>query len=205
MEVFTYEDYIQAIHTFRLHAVMKLAENSEEYKISTKNTNEELIKKILKNTEEIVNFLNDFTELKHKINAKELILCKNKSLDNHKILYKLNNQETFFLICYQPELDNHFPYKLLTICIEIIREWSRNKKTRDIKMYPKVIPIVIYTGNDKWNFPKKIHAKQLEKTTYGENTISLAYNLIDLQKISNKELINKNTMFANILLLEKLQ
>ena len=33
MKVFTYKEYIKYIHTFRLNAVMQLAEESEEYKL----------------------------------------------------------------------------------------------------------------------------------------------------------------------------
>ena len=53
--------------------------------------------------------------------------------------------------------------------------------------------------------PKKIKSQQLEKTTYGENRLNLGYNLIDINKITNKELILKDTMLSKALLIKKLK
>ena len=208
MEVFNYEDYIKAIHTFRLNAVMKLAECSqEEYFIQTKQTKDEKIKEILNSSKEITAFLNAFIELKKKLNYNDMILYKGKKikLKDTEILYKLKKQETFFLIYYETDNDINFPYRLLNLCIDIIQEWTRNIKTKEIKKYPQIIPIVIYVGKEKWKLPKKIKAQQLEKTTYGENRLNLRYNLIDINKITNKELILKNTMLSKALLIKKLK
>ena len=208
MEVFNYEDYIKAIHTFRLNAVMKLAECSEEeYLIQTKPTKDETIKEILNNSKEMTAFLNAFMELKKKLNYKDLILYQGRrvKLKDTEILYKLKKQETFFLIYYETDNDINFPYRLLNLCIDIIQEWTRNVKSKEVTKYPQIIPIVIYIGKEKWKLPKKIKSQQLEKTTYGENRLNLGYNLIDINKITNKELILKDTMLSKALLIKKLK
>ena len=205
MQVFTYKDYIKAIHTFRINTIMKLAEYGQEY--SLEGAKEDLIKKFFSDKREMVNFLNSFIQLNKKISSKQLIIC-NKTrmkLSDTEILYKIKNEEVYFLICHYSKMDNNFPYKLLNLCIDIVKEWLKDKKESNIRIYPIVIPIIIYTGNEKWGFPKKINSKYLEKTTYGENRINLSYNLVDISKISIKELSSKNTKLAKNLLIEKLK
>lgn len=208
MEVFSYEDYIKAIHTFRLNAVMKLAECSKaEYTKQIKPKTEEIIIKILNNPKDIVEFLNSFVNLRKSLQENELILYQRRRIElkDTEVLYKVKNKDTFFLIYYEIENNINFPYRLLNLCIDIIQEWTRNKKERDIKQYPKIIPIVIYMGKEKWCFNKKINPHQLEKTTYGENRINLRYNLIDISKITNRELLLKNTILSKALLIKKLK
>ena len=71
MKIFTYREYIKCIHTFRLNAVMQLAEESVEYQLegsNKKDTEEgEEIKKILQNKEEVSELINQFLDPREKI------------------------------------------------------------------------------------------------------------------------------------------
>ncbi len=46
------------------------------------------------------------------------------------LVYKLKNQEVFFLIEHQSTIDNSMPYRILNCCISIMQEWTRNKTKR---------------------------------------------------------------------------
>lgn len=65
MEIFTYRQYIKSIHTFRLHAVMQLAEESEKYQLKKEekeNFQNSLVENILQDEKEARQLINQFIE-----------------------------------------------------------------------------------------------------------------------------------------------
>ena len=104
MKAFTYRDYIKCIHTLRLNAVFKLAEESAKYNLKEENkTNKQMITSVLKrHTRELANLINDFLDTKQKIKYKDLIkyddnyISRKYKIDKTKLIYKLKDKETFF-------------------------------------------------------------------------------------------------------------
>lgn len=139
MKVFTYGQYIKCIHTLRLNAILQLAEEGEDYKlenIEKKHYTSELIKNVLRNRKEAMNFINQFVEPRKKVKEEDLILyshknrikkCKTKEAD---LVYKINNQDIFFLIEHQSEMDSNLSYRLLNYCLNIMQDWSKNRKMK---------------------------------------------------------------------------
>ncbi len=209
MKIFTYREYIKCIHTFRLNAVMQLAEESVEYQLegsNKKDTKEgEEIKKILQNKEEVSELINQFLEPREKIKKEELMSYQNSYIiRKHQskevsFIYKLRRQEIFFLIEHQSSINSHISYQLLNYCLDIMQEWGKNKKTHKIVRYPIIVPIIIYTGSQKWKIEKK--EKDIEK----RYKMQIDYNLIDINKISKQTLLEKNTMFGYTMFLEKVK
>lgn len=74
---------------------------------------------------------------------------------------------------------------------------------RKDKIYPVVVPIVIYTGFQKWNAKTNFAQKQYKSENYKKYKIDLEYNLITVQDYSFEELLEKGTLFASIMILEK--
>lgn len=139
LKTFTYGQYIKCIHTLRLNAVLQLAEESAEYnlkKIEKKYSHDKLVKNILKNKEEAEAFINQFLEPKEEVKAENLIRYTNSYITKKykskeaDLVYKLKNQEVFFLIEHQSTIDNSMPYRMLNYCIDIMQEWNKNKKVR---------------------------------------------------------------------------
>ena len=62
--------------------------------------------------------------------------------------------------------------------MNFIEKWKKENK-RYIKT-PIIIPIVIYTGKEKWNINTK---NKIRYTSFEENRTNLAYNIIDINKI----------------------
>lgn len=214
MKVFTYGQYIKYIHEVRLNAVLQLAEEGTEYNIESKNKNhahDNLITNILKDKDEVIKLVNDFLEPKQIIRDKELIICKNNYISKKhnskefELVYKIKNKEVFFLITYQTTINNQISYKILNSCVNIIQEWNRNKKTGKNIIYPIIVPIVIYTGNKKWRIQKDCKEKNFGNYILERNKVNLEYNLIDINKLSNKFLMQKNSMFSYAMLIEKLE
>lgn len=216
MEVFSYNDYIKCIHTLRLNAVFQLAEESTKYNLETgkpkkkiNNIHNEIIKKILKDKKEVANIINDFVGTKEKIEGENLekytngfITRKYKSRDSD-IVYKLKDKDIFFLIEYQSSLDNNVTYRMLNYCIDIIYDWNTSVKIKKGIKFPIVVPIVIYTGTEKWNVTKDFSKMQVSDYIFQNYKIDFKYNLIEINKISFKTLIQKNTLFSQTMALEK--
>lgn len=206
MKVFTYSQYIEYIHTLRLNAVFQLAEKSEGYSLYS---HDKLIKKTLKNKEEVAKFINNYLEPRRQIEAKNLELYTNSYVTKKfktkeaDIVYKLKNKEIFFLIEHQSTIDSNMPFRLLNYSIDIMQQWCRNKKAGQKKYYPIIVPTVIYTGNQKWQLPKNFREKQIGNYVFENYKIDLEYNFVDINKTSNSFLLEQDTMFGYMMFLEK--
>ena len=71
--------------------------------------------------------------------------------------------------------------------INIIKRWIKEEKAEQ-KRYPIVIPIVIYTGSEKWKYIKSINHNKINYITYENNKINFSYNMIDINKIEVSKL-----------------
>lgn len=59
-------------------------------------------------------------------------------------------------------------YRILNYSLEIIRNFIRSEKIQNKNYeYPQIIPIVIYTGNNKWNAKRKFSQMQAKYILYG--------------------------------------
>ena len=208
MKVFTYNDYIKSIHTLRLNAVIQLAEENKSY--GSKKTHDKLAKIILKNKDEVAKFINNFINPMEKIEGNNLIKYTNSFINRRykykeaDLVYKLKDREIFFLIEHQSSIDYNMPSRLMNYCIDIIYEWSRNNNMLARKKeYPIVVPIVVYTGKEKWIIPKNFSENQRDDYTYNDYKIRMKYNLIEINNIPNQILLNEKSLFGYGMILEK--
>lgn len=212
MKTFTYKDYIKCIHTLRLNAVLQLAEEGTKYKIQQnkiKNRHDKLVKNILKDEKEMSKFINDFLEPSRRVESYNLVkytnsyITKKYKTKEADLVYKLKNKEIFFLVKHQSTIDNTMPYRILNYCIDIMQEWSKRNKIGRETRYPIVVPIIIYTGDEKWKIPKNFKEKQIGDYVFENYKINLEYNLIEINKMSTKFLLEKRSMFGYGMIIEK--
>ena len=213
MKVFTHNDYIKVIHTLRLNEVLQLAEENANY-CSNKNednnkSHDKLVKSVLKNKKEIVKFINQFISNTYNINEKNVIKFTNSYIKakykskETDLVYKLKNEEVFFLIEYQSTIDVRLPYRILNYCIDIMHEWCKEQKFNKNKKYPIIVPIVIYTGDKKWKVPQNFKEKQISVSVFENYKINLQYNLVEVNRLSDKYLLSLNSMFGYSMFIEK--
>lgn len=212
LKIFTYGQYIKCIHTLRLNAVLQLAEETTEYKLNQakkKYSHDKVVKYLLKDKKEVEKFINQFLEPKEEVKAEELVryvngcITKKYKAKEADLVYQLKNREIFFLIEQQSTIDNHMPYRMLNYCIDIMQEWSRSRKLERNTSYPIIVPIIIYTGKQKWNIPKNFKEKQIGDYVFERYKIDLEYNFIDINKLSKEFLLEKDSIFGYAMLLEK--
>ena len=173
---------------------------------------DKIMKKILSNKKEAVKFINRTVNLQNKV-APESIEIYNKeyitdSLEIRQadVIYKLKNNNIFFLIEHQSKVDYSIPYRILEYKTEILK-YNVDKermKQKDYKM-PLIIAIVLYTGKESWKVKQEFLQVQEECSTYLKEKLGISsfYILEDINKISEEELLKSNNFLEKIFLLEK--
>lgn len=168
---------------------------------------DKIFKDILHNKEEIARFISDF--IKYEVKAEEIeiynpnYITKKFEYKNADIIYKIKGKELYFLIEHQTKVDYTMPYRIFNYSLEIIRSVAENNTISKISYkYPVVVPIVIYTGNQKWTANTSFAQSQIEE--YEElKMIDVKYRLIDINKYKEEELLEEKTILGNIMILEK--
>ena len=161
---------------------------------------------VLDQKEETVKFINKTLKLNIK---KEEIEKYNssfisKTFQNKEadIVYKIKDKNIFFLIEHQSKIDYSMPFRLLEYEVAIIRSAIDKSKIKN-KSYkiPLVMPIVLYTGKQKWNANKYLEKSQ-EKIQCLNIKIG-NYSLVDINNYTEKELLEDNTFISKMMLIEK--
>lgn len=191
---------------------MQLAEESTEYKLEQKEGKKSynnLIKNILEDKKEVTQFINQFIKLRKEIKEEELVrytnpyLTKKYKARKADLVYKLKEQEIFFLIEHQNKIDDNISYRMLNYCLDLMQAAGKNKKIGKNASYPIIVPIVIYTGRQKWKLPEQFREEQFGDYVLERYKMNMEYNFIDINKFSKQSLLEKDTMFAYAMLLEK--
>ena len=214
---FTYEDYLNYCDSLYCHASKEylcIAEESVPYTAdeNSKKTgdkkHDKIFKEILQNPKEMVQFINNFTN--HKVNVDELeIYTENYITTDFKykqadIVYKIKGEEIYFLVEHQTKVDYSMPYRILNYCVEIIRSAVGKQLIKNATYrYPKVVPIVLYTGNAKCKASNSFAMSQIYKEGYEDEIIDLNYKLIDVNKYDVEILLKCKTLLGNVMILEK--
>ena len=161
---------------------------------------------VLDQKEEAVKFINKTLKLNIK---KEEIEKYNssfisKTFQNKEadIVYKIKDKNIFFLIEHQSKIDYSMLFRLLEYEVAIIRSAIDKSKIKN-KSYkiPLVMPIVLYTGKQKWNANKYLEKSQ-EKIQCLNIKIG-NYSLVDINNYTEKELLEDNTFISKMMLIEK--
>ena len=161
---------------------------------------------VLDQKEEAVKFINKTLKLNIKKEEIEKYnssfinkLFQNKEAD---IVYKIKDKNVFFLIEHQSKIDYSMPFRLLEYEVAIIRSAVDKSKIKN-KSYkiPLVMPIVLYTGKQKWNANKYLEKSQ--EKIQGLNIKIGNYSLVDVNNYTENELLEDNTFISKMMLIEK--
>lgn len=170
-------------------------------KKSVNQRHDKSFKDILVNKDEMSEFLKQFMGL--EIERKNLEEHKNNFINNQferresDIIYKVKEKALYILIEHQSKIDNRMPIRILEYCMEIMKALDKSCNN------PVIIPIVIYTGKQKWNVPTNFSDTQKIEDIYKKHKIILNYTVIDIRKYNKKQLIKMNTKMSSMMLIEK--
>lgn len=213
MEEFTYQEYLEYQKEISKEEERERKEK-EEYIKETKikkvnNPHDKIFRIYLDNKEEVVKIINRKLELKRNLRKEEIEKYNssfvNKRYENREsdVVYKKKDQKIFFLIEHQTSIDYSMPKRILEYEIEIIdSNIDHKRKMKKKEKLPAVIPIVIYTGEKKWDVARYI--EECQEKLEGTKIPGLgSYYIIDINEYSKKELEEDELFFSKILLIEK--
>lgn len=171
------------------------------------NQHDKIFRKVLSNKKEATFVINKAIKINPEIQPNEIQEYKSSFvtdfLENKEtdIVYKLKGSNIFFLIEHQSKIDYSMAYRLQNYKLEIIKNAIDLKKvvTKDYKM-PIVIPIVLYTGREKWN--AEVFINKIEDERF-KNIDFLKYNLIDINEYNNEDFLKGDSFIEKIMLIEK--
>ena len=217
MKPFTYNDYIYYLLKLKdkNSVLFILNDKKQKYRFEKKELHQphdKIFKEILDDKNEAIEFLNKNLKIKNTVNE-----LKEKDIEKYNrkfitqdffniesdVIYKKVDEDIFFLIEHQSKIDYAMPYRILKYNMEIIDSAIDRTKinTKDYKI-PAVYSFVIYTGNQNWNVEKYITDKQ-RKLKGVTNKLFAQFEVIDINKYSDKELLESNNLLEKVMLLEK--
>ena len=216
MIVYTLYDYFKLYPYVLKKENNKLSDKSQKYNLEQVNNikmkqhhkHDKLFRDILNNNKEVAKLINRYVEPKEQITENIIEKYDTKFLTNiyeekeADIVYKLKGKEIFFLVEHQTRVDKLMPYRILEYSLEIIRTRMKNIKESIEKVgIPKVIPLVIYTGQAKWTAKEKLEEVQVEFEHLKGIDVITGYNLIDIR--SEQEAIKDGTAIARMSVIER--
>ena len=189
-------------------------DNKEKYveiEEKTHQYHDKIFKKILDDKNEFTNFINnylEFEESQEKIKADEIekynrnFITEGFKVKEADIIYKIKEREVFIIVEHQSTIDYKMAERMTKYCLEIIRSIHKEKSVKPI--YPLICPIVLYTGDKKWNAPTTIG--ELQEEYYGFPPLEYPkYNLIDINEYSEQELLDERSAISKAMLFEKIR
>ena len=189
--------------------VKKYAKESEEFnknKPAIEKEHDKIIKRVFTSKKEASRFIRK--TLKIDVKAKDLELVQNSFVTvelkyrEADIVYKIKGTNVVILIEHQTRVDKKMPYRILNYQMEIMRANEGEEECL-------VIPIVLYTGKEKWTAKRYIRELQdnsidddivLDKMPLG---LLGYYTLVDVNEYTKEKLLKEKGILSKIMLLEK--
>lgn len=206
MVIFSYIEYLK--YSRIIKEEYSLNEEVAEYKYDNKKINhihDKTFRKILDYKKEFTIFINKIFNLEEKLEEKDIEKYNRKfvSVDytnqESDVIYKLKNKEIFILVEHQTKIDKKMPIRILKYELEIIR--SRMDENNRLE-FPIIIPIVLYTGKQRWNAKINYPSYNSELARY-RGLKKVEYNLVDINDYTIEDLYKENSILTKIMILEK--
>ena len=208
MYLFTYKDYLK----YSREKEWRLEEESAKYTYDVEQEKihqykDKIFKEILSNKKEFIRFIQKYlksnkfeslTESDVEKYNKEFITSKFEKRESDNI-YKIPKFNMYVIIEHQSQIDYKMSERITEYSVELMRDINKNNKSQ-IGNSAIIVPIVLYTGNRKWN--KFEEDKQLYKFEFKVFEYT-KFNLIDINDYTKEELIKEDTGMSKALLFEK--
>ena len=216
MITYTLYDYFKLYPYVLKNKNNGLRDNTQQYKLDVKDSkkgklhhkHDKLFREILNDNKEVVKLINKYMEPKEKLTEDMIEKFDTKFLTSMyeereaDIVYKIKGKEIFFLVEHQTKVDYIMPYRMLEYSLEIIRARMRNIKGKIEKVgIPRVIPLVIYTGQAKWTAKNEFEEVQVKFEHLKGIDVITGYNLIDIR--DEEEAIKDGTAIARMSVIER--
>lgn len=182
MKTFTYGDYIRAIHSIRLHKILKIMEEDTKYEQGrqavAKHSKSAAIQDMIQDKNQVAMLINKNIEMGFEIKGAELMDYRNiEFLNENKnkpdAIYKVGEKELYIMLHYREDILKPIKYQMLNYSIELMQKLNK----RDTKQLPKIIPVVVQKSEDKIK-NRKNTTKIKKELSYREKEFE--YNIINV-------------------------
>ena len=209
---YTLRDYLELTQFINLNELAVLREPNVPYLLTNTNKynrHDKIFRKLLANKIEMKKLLKEESEIEQLLDNNELerydtkYITKGYEDRQADIVYKLKEKEIFFLIEHQTKVDKLMAFRMLEYSLEIIRARMKELKGKIEKVgLPSVIPIVLYTGKEKWTAKRNFEEMQVDFECFTGIKSITGYNLIDIR---DKEKAKKDdSIISKMSVLERL-
>ena len=209
---YTLRDYLELTQFINLNELAVLREPNAKYLLMNANKynrHDKIFRKLLANKIEMKKLLKEESEIEQLLDNNELerydtkYITKGYEDRQADIVYKLKEKEIFFLIEHQTKVDKLMAFRMLEYSLEIIRARMKELKGKIEKVgLPSVIPIVLYTGKEKWTAKRNFEEMQVDFECFTGIKSITGYNLIDIR---DKEKAKKDdSIISKMSVLERL-
>ena len=191
--------------------ILEIREEEEKYILNNNCINkphDKLFRELLDNKQEAIIFIKKFIDKENELEADDIekynrtFITKEYNELQSDIIYKIKDKNVFFLIEHQSTRDYNMAYRFLKYALAITESVTEKGKIgKKGYKYPKVVPILIYTGEGKWNISdclEQEECKNLDK--YG---LQLKYNIVDVSEYTEEELLEMDSIVAYAMAIEK--
>ena len=214
MIVFTMVDYWRYQSKIPIRSTVHDTEEKYKLEKERKNTHQyhdKIFKEILDNKKEFIMFIKKYIRCEQKENLiKESdiekynreFITSDFTVKESDIIYRMKEKDVFFIVEHQSRIDYEMAKRINEYCVELIRNVTKGEKNP--KVYPLIIPIVLYTGKKRWNAPRSLSEMQ-EKYDGFEPLNYPKYNLVDINILSKDELIEEKSGISKAILFEKIE
>ena len=207
MVTFTYSDYLK----YKNFLPCTINETSAPYSYnSIHDVHDKLYRDFLNDKVEFSLFLKQFLNI--DICPDDLIKYNNTFItEDYKnrhsdIVYKVKNENLYILLEHQSSIDDSMNYRILEYYYYILKDTVNFPilKNRKYK-FPMIIPILLYTGNRKWNFVPNIADKQadLNNKNLPSKKLDFEYYFVNINNYSKEDLLNMDSIVAYSMSIDK--
>ena len=165
----------------------------------SKQLHDELFRNLINNTENFIDFIKFFINPDSQLSSDNLIKYNRSFVTaNYKsrfsdVVFKEKDRQVYYLLEHQSSIDYSMPFRMLEYSYEILRDTiDMNEIKKKNYVGPKVVPILLYTGNKSWKIPSLINLLHAGK--YEDFGINFKYIVIDTTSYSKETLLDSNSM-----------
>lgn len=170
---------------------------------NSRNIHDITFRGLLRHNLELANLLNNELNLTEPIVPSNIKYIDAQFIDDtfhskdSDLICEIENKDNIFLIEHQSTVNLIMPIRILNYTRELVKEISQGQRCNKV-----ITPIIIYTGQKKWNVEKYI-GEFSQKILASQNIKIGEYILLDMNKYSTEELLNKKGAFYKIVLLDR--
>lgn len=215
MVLFTYDDYCKYKHRMFSTYINVKEDDTASYTYSdsnmsyhsVKDVHDKLYRDFFSNKLEFSLFLKHFLNINIDPNSllkyNSAFITEDYKNRRSDIVYKMKDKPVYIFLEHQSSIDNSISYRIFEYYHLILKDTVDLKKikNKDYKL-PVIIPILLYTGNQKWNLEPNLKTKQYNNP-FNRDTLEFKYNYINIFDYSIEELLNINTMVSYLLATDK--